>query len=166
MALIGIDTGGTFTDFVNLDPSTGSISIVKVPSTPNRPSEAPISALTQSNVDFSSVERVVIGTTIATNARLQKQGSTVIYVGTMGHQDVPIIGRIDRKEAYNPSWRKPDSGVLRRHCFGIDERIDHKGVVLNKLTHKELRRFGSWIKQLIAGSSEAEWSIAVNLLFS
>ena len=53
----------------------------------------------------------MIGTTLATNARLQKRGATVLYIGTSGVEDVPIIARIDRKEAYNPAWPKPDSGV-------------------------------------------------------
>ena len=88
--LIGIDTGGTFTDLVALDAATGEISIVKVPSTPKQPADAPIAAIRQAEVAPDDVERIVMGTTIAINARLQKRGSTVLYIGTKGVEDTPI----------------------------------------------------------------------------
>ncbi len=107
------------------------------------------------------------GTTIATNAELQKKGATVLYVGTKGVEDVPIIGRIDRKEAYNPAWPKPDSGVRRRHVFGIKERADHKGnVLLTPLDDSELVRLGDWIDSWLATDVDGDWAVAVNLLFS
>ena len=130
MLRIGIDTGGTFTDLVALNAASGEISIVKVPSTPKQPADAPIAAIRQVQVAPDEVERIVMGTTIAINARLQKRGSTVLYIGTKGVEDVPIIARIDRKEAYNPGWPKPDSGIKRRHVYGIAERLDSKGNVL------------------------------------
>ncbi len=108
MNRLGIDTGGTFTDLISLDEATGEIGTVKVPSTPSAPSEAPLDALRRSGLAPEEIGRIVLGTTIATNARLQKKGATVLYVGTEGVEDVPIIGRIDRKEAYNPWWEKPD----------------------------------------------------------
>ena len=70
MLRIGIDTGGTFTDLVALDARTGDVAIVKVPSTPKQPADAPVSAIRQSGVAPDSVERIVMGTTIAINARL------------------------------------------------------------------------------------------------
>src|ERR1700730_2961289 len=130
MLRIGIDTGGTFTDLVALDPATGEVSIAKVPSTPKRPADAPIEGIRQLAARPEEGERIVMGTTIAINARLQKRGSTVLYIGTMGVEDSPIIARIDRKEGYNPAWPKPDSGIKRRHVFGIKERVDHKGNLL------------------------------------
>ena len=140
MYRVGIDTGGTFTDLVALDDQNGSIRTVKVPSTPQEPAAAPLDAIGQSALTPGEIGRIVLGTTIATNARLQKKGATVLYVGTDGVQDVPIIGLIARKEAYNPAWEKPSAGVLRRHVFGIKERIDHKGNILIAL---EQRRAGA-----------------------
>jgi N-methylhydantoinase A len=164
--LIGIDTGGTFTDLVALDAATGEISIVKVPSTPKQPADAPIAAIRQAEVAPDDVERIVMGTTIAINARLQKRGSTVLYIGTKGVEDTPIIARIDRKEAYNPAWRKPDSGIKRRHVFGIEERLDSKGGVLVALTPVELARLGDWVARWIQSDPRQDWAVAVNLLFS
>ncbi|MBM3483478.1 MAG: hypothetical protein FJX66_09240, partial [Alphaproteobacteria bacterium] len=166
MLRIGIDTGGTFTDFVALEVGTGRVSIAKVPSTPKRPSDAPLAAIRQSGVEPGQVERIVIGTTIATNARLQKKGATVLYVGTKGTEDAPVIARIDRKEAYNPAWPKPDAGVRRRHVFGIAERLDHKGNVLTALNDKELRRLGDWAARWLKSDPETDWAVAVNLLYS
>ncbi|MEE8171740.1 MAG: hydantoinase/oxoprolinase family protein, partial [Alphaproteobacteria bacterium] len=166
MIKIGIDTGGTFTDLVMLDSETGEIGTVKVPSTPDEPALAPLEALKESGVEAGDVARIVLGTTIATNAGLQKRGATVLYVGTQGVEDVPIIGRIDRKEAYNPAWPKPNSGVRRRHVFGIGERVDHKGNVLTPLGDSELARLGDWIDTWLANDPAGNWAVAVNLLFS
>ena len=166
MIKIGIDTGGTFTDLVVLDDETGEIRTVKVPSTPEEPALAPLQAVKESGAPPAAVDRIVLGTTIATNAGLQKRGATVLYVGTMGFEDVPIIGRIDRKEAYNPAWPKPDSGVRRRNVFGIEERVDHKGNVLTPLVEPELVRLGDWIDTKLGGDPAGDWAVAVNLLFS
>ena len=166
MIKIGIDTGGTFTDLVVLDDESGEIRTIKVPSTPDEPALAPLQALKESGVAAGDVARIVLGTTIATNAGLQKLGSTVLYVGTNGFEDVPIIGRIDRKEAYNPAWPKPNSGVRRRHVFGIEERVDHKGNVLTPLGESELVRLGDWIATWLGSEPAGDWAVAVNLLFS
>src|ERR1700685_3157678 len=166
MLRIGIDTGGTFTDLVAFEASSGRVSIVKVPSTPMQPADAPIAAIRQSGIAPEDVERIVIGTTLATNARLQKRGATVLYIGTSGVEDVPIIARIDRKEAYNPAWPKPDSGVRRRHVFGVAERLDHRGSVLLPLKLTELHRLGNWVARWLKAEPATDWAIAVNLLFS
>ena len=166
MYRVGIDTGGTFTDLVALDDKSGRIRTVKVPSTPQQPAAAPLAAIGQSALTADEIGRIVLGTTIATNARLQKKGATVLYVGTDGVQDVPIIGLIARKEAYNPAWEKPSAGVLRRHVFGVAERVDHKGNVLTPLERTELVRLGDWIGERIASAPAQEWAVAVNLLFS
>ena len=166
MYRVGIDTGGTFTDLVALDDTSGHIRTVKVPSTPQQPAAAPLNAIGQSELTPDEIGRIVLGTTNATNARLQKKGATVLYVGTDGLQDVPIIGLIARKEAYNPAWEKPSAGVLRRHVFGIKERVDHKGNILIPLEKPELERLGDWIDEWRASDPAQEWAVAVNLLFS
>ncbi len=166
MYRVGIDTGGTFTDLVALDDRSGHIRTIKVPSTPSEPAAAPLAAIRQSALSADEIGRIVLGTTIATNARLQKKGATVLYVGTEGVQDVPVIGLIARKEAYNPAWEKPSAGVQRRHVFGIRERIDHKGNTLIALEDAELERLGDWIEAQQRRAPETDWAVAVNLLFS
>ena len=166
MIRLGIDTGGTFTDLIALDDETGRISTVKVPSTPAAPAEAPLAAIARCGAEPQEIERILLGTTIATNARLQKKGATVLYVGTKRVEDVPIIGRIDRREAYNPAWPKPDTGVLRRHTHGVKERVDHRGEVLEPLEQAALESLGEWVDGWIKTAPDLDWAIAVNLLFS
>ncbi len=81
-------------------------------------------------------------------------------------EDTPIIARIDRKEAYNPAWPKPNSGIKRRHVFGIEECLDSKGGVLVALTPVELTRLGDWVARWIQSDPRQDWAVAVNLLFS
>ena len=166
MKRLGIDTGGTFTDLIALDEATGQIGTVKVPSTPKSPADAPLDALRRSGLEPGEVGRLVLGTTIATNARLQKRGATVLYVGTAGVEDVPIIGRIDRREAYNPAWPKPDSGVRRRHTYGVSERVDHHGAVLVPLEASSLTALGDWVEGWLEREPHRDWAVAVNLIFS
>lgn len=166
MIRLGIDTGGTFTDLIALDDETGRISTVKVPSTPGSPAEAPLAAIARCGAKPADIERILLGTTIATNARLQKKGATVLYIGTKGVEDVPIIGRIDRREAYNPAWPKPDTGVKRRHTYGIKERVDHRGQVLEPLEQAALDSLGEWVDSWIKTAPDTDWAVAVNLLFS
>lgn len=161
MYRVGIDTGGTFTDLVALEDTSGRIRTVKVPSTPQTPAAAPLNAIGQSALSAKEIGRIVLGTTVATNARLKKKGATVLYVGTEGVQDVPVISIIARKEAYNPAWEKPSAGVLCRHVFGIRERVDHKGNILT-----ELERLGDWVEEWMGSEPAEEWAVAVNLLFS
>ena len=166
MIRLGIDTGGTFTDLIALDDQTGRIATVKVPSTPSDPAAAPLAAIQRAGVAPENIERILLGTTIATNARLQKKGATVLYIGTKGVEDVPIIGRIDRREAYNPAWPKPDTGIKRRHTFGIKERLDHRGAVLLALEPAALVALGDWVAGWLKQGPTTDWAIAVNLLFS
>ena len=91
----------------------------------------------------------------------------MLYVGTKGVEDSPIIARIDRKEAYNPAWPKPDSGVKRRHVFGIAERLDHKGGVLVRPSSRGTDAARRLVRPLDDNPTPGqEWAVAVNLLFS
>ena len=92
--VLGIDTGGTFTDFVLVDEERRTTTTAKVPSTPSDPTAAIAAGLARLD-GVERVERVVIGTTVATNAVLERRGPTIIYVTNQGFEDVPFIGRMD-----------------------------------------------------------------------
>ncbi len=81
---IGIDTGGTFTDLVAVDETTHRTSIVKRPSTPSHPSQAVFDALENLKIPLEDVSALILGTTLATNALLTRQGARVLYVTTSG----------------------------------------------------------------------------------
>lgn len=140
--VLGIDTGGTFTDFVLVDEERGAITTAKVPSTPSDPAAAIAAGLARLD-GVERVDRVVIGTTVATNAVLERRGPTIIYVTNRGFEDVPFIGRMDKARIYDLHWQKPKPLVRRRHCFGIGGRLDNHGreiVALESDDLEDLRR--------------------------
>ena len=143
---IGIDTGGTFTDFVAVDH--GMIKVHKELSTPHDPSIAIINGI-KKLVD-GNLEDVEIfhGTTVATNALLERKGSDVALVTTEGFEDIIEIGRQNRKELYNIFEKQTDHLVKRTHRLGIRERTDFKGKVVKPLSDTELLKLLRKIKKL------------------
>ena len=127
---VGIDTGGTFTDLIALDESTGEIHLGKVFSTPGQPAEALLNVLAQAEIPLPAVKQLIHGTTVATNALLEHKGAKVAYVTTAGFEDIPFIQRIRREYHYDLMWNKPAPLVERYHCFGATERVDYRGDVV------------------------------------
>jgi N-methylhydantoinase A len=158
--ILGVDVGGTFTDFVAYDPETKSLEVWKEPSTPADPVTGIISGLSQ-HPHPVAVENLRIGTTIATNAILERKGAVVAYISTKGHRDVPFIQRGNRKFHYDMSWVKPKPLVKRRHCFELTERIDAHGGVVTPLDEADVRQ----VAEAIRAQPEIE-AVAVCLLFS
>ena len=130
---IGIDTGGTFTDLVAIS-ADGAVRVAKHPSTPEAPMRAFLGVLEKSEIPFEAIERIVHGTTVATNAILQRTGANVVFVTTAGFEDVPFIQRINRKKEYDLHWLKPEPLVKRRNCLGVKERINAQGEIVVPLT--------------------------------
>ncbi|MAP40297.1 MAG: hypothetical protein CL879_11880 [Dehalococcoidia bacterium] len=96
MTIIGIDTGGTFTDVTAYEPDTGAITVTKVPSNPGRPDDAILQALDALDMPTGLVERLVHGTTVATNALLERRGARLALIMTEGFRDTLEIGRTRR----------------------------------------------------------------------
>ncbi len=165
---IGIDIGGTFTDFVVFDPASGNLQTFKVPSTPRNPAEAVFTGLARVRTQApNSSARIVHGSTVATNALLERKGAPTALITTKGFRDVLQIGRQNRPELYDlaPSLPPPLIPAARR--FEVDERIDSAGCVLAPLDETQ-------IPALIAKLQSAATpvhphpieSVAVSLLFS
>ncbi len=123
-ARIGIDTGGTFTDFVRLDRR--GLTVHKRRTTPADPAEAILAGLAEVVSDRPRVD-VVHGSTIATNAVLERRGARVALVSTAGFEDVLRIGRQTRPELYNLFVAPPRPIVEPGLTFGVIERIDADG---------------------------------------
>jgi N-methylhydantoinase A len=85
------------------------------------------------------VENVRLGTTVVTNALLERTGAVVAYLTTEGFRDVPFMQRGHRKSHYDPSWIKANPFVKRRHCYEVSERIDYQGSVVVQLDETKLR---------------------------
>ena len=159
--VIGIDTGGTFTDMVVFDPHTGHVDSLKTSSTPSTPGRAIVNALEEGDVDAAAIETFTHGTTVGTNALIERTGARVAYVTTKGFEDTPFIQRINRQVLYDLRWKKTDPLVAsRRLCLGVDERLDAEGREVKAVDEQEVRA----LARLIAASG-AE-AVAVSLLFS
>ena len=95
--VLGIDTGGTFTDFVLVDQAAARIATAKVSSTPGDPSIAIAAGLALLD-GADRIEHVVIGTTVATNAVIERVGPRMIFITNRGFEDVPFVGRLDKEK--------------------------------------------------------------------
>jgi len=126
MIRIGIDTGGTFTDFVFLGPS--GIWIHKVLSTPHDPAQAIVRGLEEGGVGGEKFE-VIHGSTVATNALLERKGVKIGFLTTAGFEDLLEIGRQTRRELYNIMVEERKTLIPRRLCFGVRERTLADGSV-------------------------------------
>ena len=120
--IVGIDIGGTFTDFVSYDAETGAIRNWKNLTTPKEPIEGVLQGLSQ-HQDLDSVSKIRLGTTIATNALLTRRGAKVAYITTQGFRDVPFIQRGDRRSHYDITWIKTKPLVKRADCYEVAERL-------------------------------------------
>ena len=158
---IGVDTGGTFTDFVF--ERDGRLNLFKVPSTPSDPSFAIQQGLARICAETGSqLDRieVVHGTTVGTNALLQRKGARVALVTTRGFEDVLVIGRQARPELYNLNAVKPRALVDDELRLGVRERVVASGEVLEPLNESDVRKLARQLKQ------ENVEAVAISLLFS
>jgi N-methylhydantoinase A len=140
MTIAGIDVGGTFTDlYVELDGE--SPRVVKVPSTPDDPSEAVLRALVASGQAASSLSAILHGTTIATNAIIERRGARCALVTTKGFRDILELGRRDRPHMYGLTGvASPLIGRDQR--WEVDERLDYQGRVVRPLDEEGVRALG------------------------
>ena len=134
---IGVDTGGTFSDFIRIDD--GAPVIHKVLSTPENPARAVLQGLRHLCPDLDGAE-IVHGSTVATNALLERKGARTALVSTRGFEDVLEIGRQTRPHLYDPFVEKLPPLVPRRLRFGIAERLAYDGEVLEPLAPSEIER--------------------------
>jgi N-methylhydantoinase A len=126
---VGVDAGGTFTDFVVLH-SDGRLETFKLRSNPKNPAEVILAGLRQAAVG-QRVD-VVHGSTVATNALLERKGAKTAFVTTAGFEDLLEIGRQNRPELYNLTYVPKPLLIPRELCFGVDERTYHDGKIAKR----------------------------------
>jgi N-methylhydantoinase A len=154
-SILGVDVGGTFTDFFLWQD--GRLFIHKRPSTPQDPSQAVILGLEETG--WRPAE-VVHGSTVATNAVLERKGARTALVTTRGFRDVLVIGRQTRPRLYELEPRRPPPIVPDELRFEVDERLDFQGRVLRPLDPSEVEEV---LERVLEAGAE---SLAVCLLFS
>lgn len=143
---IGIDTGGTFTDFVFLGEGEGRVH--KVPSTPQDPLEAILTGLRELRPEGLEGVEVVHGTTVGTNAFLERRGARVVLVTTQGFEDVLFIGRQTRRELFNLEVAKAPELLPRERVVGVKERLGPDGREITPLTAEEICRVRRRVQEL------------------
>ncbi|MCG8546198.1 MAG: hydantoinase/oxoprolinase family protein [Alphaproteobacteria bacterium] len=142
MYRIGVDVGGTFTDFSILAEDSGAVRHFKVPSTPHDPSEAiqeGVGKLLEiCDIAGDHISHLGHGTTVATNMIIERRGTPTGLLTTKGFRDVLEIGRQIRPHLYDYNVRKPEPLVPREHRLEVDERVDAEGNVLRPLDEAQL----------------------------
>ena len=133
---VGIEVGGTFTDLVAVDGD--NVRIAKVPSTPASPALGAFAALGAARIAPAAVTDLVHGSTVATNAILERKGARIAFVTTRGFRDILFLQRHDRRNIYDLRYAKPAPPVARRDCFEVTERIDAAGTVILPLNVTEI----------------------------
>lgn len=155
--LLGIDTGGTFTDFVYIDDQ--GVRIHKVLSTPEAPEKAILQGINALGVDNESL-LIVHGSTVATNAVLEKKGVRCCFVTNHGLADMLTIGRQARKELYNLNPKPEEPPVPSNLCLETGGRVSAQSEVIEPLSDEQIATLISKINYL-----EPE-AVAINFLFS
>ncbi|MFI5326938.1 MAG: hydantoinase/oxoprolinase family protein [Candidatus Rokuibacteriota bacterium] len=142
MYIVGIDVGGTFTDLTAVDAETGRVVVTKVPSRPRHEAEAVLAGLQALGVAGADVRRLVHGTTVGTNAVLERRGARVALLTTAGFRDLIEIGRTKRNipALFIPTFVRPKPVVERKHRFEVTERLGPDGAVLVPLDPGSIER--------------------------
>ncbi len=160
MFIVGIDVGGTFTDLTAVDDATGLVVVTKVPSRPRNEAAAVLDGLAALGIAPRDVRRLVHGTTVGTNAVLERRGAPVAVLTTAGFRDLIEIGRTKRNipALFVPTFVRPKPVVERKRRFEVTERLNADGSVLVPLDVASVERA---LDAAVASGAEA---IAVCLL--
>ncbi len=158
MLRVGIDIGGTFTDFVVHDTETGRIDTFKLLTDGGNPASTIVQGLEM--IASGHVSQIIHGSTVATNALLERKGARTALVMTRGFKDVLQIARQNRPSLYDWSAKPPSPLVPSELRLEADERVDYQGNVLIKLEPSQIENL---IQKLNENQVE---SVAVCFLFS
>ena len=161
---IGVDVGGTFTDFHARNEVSGKEIVFKRPSTPHDPGEAILKGLEEMEqaheLHLTEVTRIAHGTTVATNALIQRKGATIAAVATKGFRDLLEIGRQVRPHMYDLNLDKPAPLASETMRFEVSERLNWQGKVVIPLTDAEVKKVA---QEVVDSGAEA---VAICFLFA
>ena len=154
---LGVEVGGTFTDLVAIGED--GITVTKVPSVPLQPDEGAFNALLQSQIPIPSIEELSHGSTVATNAVLERKGFPTAFVTTRGFRDILRLQRHGRSRIYDLEYVKPEPVVARAACYEVSERILADGSIQSRLDTDQVRQ--ELVPELHSGGYQA---VAICLL--
>ena len=157
--IIGVDVGGTFTDLISFDTNTDTVRIAKVLSTPENQAFGVMKALETAETNLPSVETLIHGTTVTTNALLERKISRVGLITTRGFRDVLELGRRTRPKPYGMTGIF-ECIIPREFRLEVKERIDSDGEIIEPLNKNDVTKA---IKQLVENGIE---SLVIHFLHS
>ena len=149
--IVGVDVGGTFTDLVLFDTETESVKIAKVPSTPENQAFGVMQALESAGATMETLNTVIHGTTITTNALLERKISRVGLITTQGFRDVLELGRRTRPKPYGMTGSF-ECIIPRELRLEVRERVDCDGEIVEELNEADVRKA---VEQLLESGVEA-----------
>jgi len=138
MLWVGIDTGGTFTDLVMYESTTGIMNSLKTPSTPKDPAVGVIEALREAEVNLFEITGFSHGTTVATNTALEYMGAKMGVITTYGYRDVLVVGRGNRTQLYDLMATRPPGILERQNIIEVDERVTVDGSIYRPLDKENI----------------------------
>ena len=156
MVIIGVDTGGTFTDFIYKDGDKWGV--FKTLSTPENPAKAVLYGIEKIAKD--KPKNITHGSTVATNAVLERKGAKTAFITNKGFEDILFIGRQNREKLYDLHYRKNPPLVPEELSFGVKGRIIYTGEEIEKLDEAEVEKVAEILKE------KGVESVAVSFLFS
>lgn len=157
--IVGIDVGGTFTDLFYSIDGINAERICKVPSTPHDPSNGLIDALVRAEIPKDGLDLILHGTTIATNALIERRGAKCALITTKGFRDVLELGRRDRPHFYGLTGLQ-NPLIPRDYRWEIDERMTFEGVPQKAVDKEEVRALARVLKE------QGVESVIISLLHS
>ncbi|MDW8084467.1 MAG: hydantoinase/oxoprolinase family protein [Candidatus Caldarchaeum sp.] len=146
MFRVGVDVGGTFTDFLISDLENGNTTTFKYPTTPKNPAIGIVEGLRQSGIGISQIKMLMVSTTVVTNALVMATTPRAAVITTRGFRGVLEIKRGTREDIWDHYKDPAPPLVKRRDIFEVDERVDYSGAVLKPLDERQLKDAVSVIK--------------------
>src|SRR3954468_23401419 len=150
MAALGIDVGGTFTDFIGVDDA-GNVHVHKQLTTPSDPSASVLGGTTElarrAELDLETVDRIIHGTTLVANSIIDGRGARTALVTTIGFRDAVELGREARYDLYDLTLERPEPLIPRSLRFEVDERVRGDCSILQALAEEEAVRVAGLLRK-------------------
>ncbi len=157
---VAVDIGGTFTDLVAVDEGTGDIFLEKSSSMADDPISAVLRVIGKAKVVPEDINLFIHGTTVTTNALIQRSGTRVAFITNRGFRDVIFIQNANRRDLYSLGWRKPRPLASRHDCLEVDCRVTDQGEEIRPLDPDDVERVIEHLRE------ERITTVAVSFLFS
>ncbi len=145
--ILAIDVGGTFTDVICYDKSSGEISIIKTPSTPPDFIQGMLNGISALKISIENIRLIKVGTTIATNTIIMRTGAKTALLTTSGFTDILHAARAARPTLYDSDWDPAPSLVDRQNTMTIAERITYEGEIVKALDEQDLRNVAKILEE-------------------